>query len=316
MGMSRRHGFTLIELLVVIAIIGVLIALLLPAVQKVRESGNRVTCANNLKQIGLAFHNHHDLFGYFPDGGEYWDTSRFPRSWNGSTPQIAPHQNWGWAYQILPYVEQNNLWEHADDKFVRLQIVKLYSCPTRGQPRIVYDSRYGNSFMLDYAGNGGTSEYSGGFESDTAGSPGTGQNGTVVRRPDARPGRSLAVRLNSNITDGASNTLLLAEKRMHTNMLGTNMPDDDQGYTCGWDQDEIRWARVQPAQDSRSSTWLQEVAWSFGSAHQVGMNAVFCDGSVHFVRYAIQSNYHPDNWGVWQRLCIRDDGLPLQSDDF
>jgi prepilin-type N-terminal cleavage/methylation domain-containing protein len=306
-----RRGFTLIELLVVIAIIGVLIMLLMPAVQKVRESGNRTTCANNLKQIGLAFQNHHDLFGYFPDGGEYWDTLSYPRTWSGLTPHIAPYQNWGWAYQILPYLEQNNLWGHADDSFVRVQVFKMYFCPTRGQPRIVYDSRYGYSCMLDYAGNGGTSEVE-----PAAGSPGNGQNGTVVRRPGANTNRSLPVRLNGNITDGASNTLLLSEKRMHQYKIGTNMPDDDQGYTCGWDQDEIRWARKQPAQDSTSNDWLQEVAWGFGSAHAIGMNSVFCDGSVHFIHYTIQSNYDAANWGVWQRLCMRDDGLPLESSDF
>jgi prepilin-type N-terminal cleavage/methylation domain-containing protein/prepilin-type processing-associated H-X9-DG protein len=310
MGTVSRRAFTLIELLVVIAIIGVLIAFLLPAVQRVRESARRTECANNLKQIGLAFHNHHDLLGYFPDGGEYWDTTNFPRTWSGSTPQSAPHQNWGWAYQILPYIEQNNLWEHADDKFVRQQITKQYFCPTRGLPRIVYDSRYGDSCMLDYAGNGGTSTVE-----PVAGSPGNGLNGTVVRRPGANPNRSQLVRLNGTITDGASNTLLLAEKRMAKDLIGTNMPDDDQGYTCGWDQDEIRWARQAPAQDPPGA-WNQEPAWNFGSAHDVGMNAVFCDGSVHFIRYTIQSNYNAANWGVWQRLCIRDDGLPLESEDF
>jgi prepilin-type processing-associated H-X9-DG protein len=62
--------------------------------------------------------------------------------------------------------------------------------------------------------------------------------------------------------------------------------------------------------------WDQQVAWSFGSAHAAGFNGLFCDGSVHFIRYTIQSKFSTTNPGVWQRLCIRDDGLPIESDDF
>jgi len=167
---GRRQGFTLIELLVVIAIIGVLIALLLPAVQKVRESANRVKCANNLKQFGLAFHNHHDTYGVLPDGGEHWDANAYPRTWvDADNPCITPKQNWGWAYQILPFIEQENAWRNPDDHFVRNVTISLYFCPTRGLPRHQNTSLYGDSAMLDYAGNGGTSTVE-----PSGGNPGSG----------------------------------------------------------------------------------------------------------------------------------------------
>ncbi len=89
----------------VIAIIAVLIGLRLPAVQKVRAAANRLKCTNHLKQIDLAFHNHHDVPGYFPDRGEHWDPALFSRS---PGPAVAPNQNWGWGYQLLPYIEQDN----------------------------------------------------------------------------------------------------------------------------------------------------------------------------------------------------------------
>ncbi len=105
--MSRRSGFTLIELLVVIAIIGVLISLLLPAVQKVREAANRTQCLNNCKQMGLALHNYHDTFKRFPPGLDSgirpWRTGN-NHGWT---------RYWSWMALILPFIEQDNVWNMA-----------------------------------------------------------------------------------------------------------------------------------------------------------------------------------------------------------
>src|SRR4029453_18668906 len=106
----RKSGFPLIELLVVIAIIAILMGLLLPAVQRVREAANRVQCANNLKQVGLAIHNHAHSRGYLPGGGFYHLSARSWTDPNKTEPGNGPKQEWGWGYQILPYLEQDNLW--------------------------------------------------------------------------------------------------------------------------------------------------------------------------------------------------------------
>src|SRR5271163_521906 len=132
----RRGGFTLIELLVVIAIIAILIALLVPAVQKVREAAARTQCTNNLKQMGIAMHNLHDANKCFPSGGWGWFWVGVP-----SNVSTGPDQPGGWLFNILPYVEQGNLRNEAAGltgssftttmQTMMATPVKLFNCPSR-----------------------------------------------------------------------------------------------------------------------------------------------------------------------------------------
>jgi prepilin-type N-terminal cleavage/methylation domain-containing protein len=308
---QKPRGFTLIELLVVIAIIAILIALLVPAVQKVREAAAFIQCANNLKQIGLGFHNHHDAHRYFPDGGEHWDPLAYPRNMVGGVPAVAPHQNWGWGYQLLPYVEQDNVWKNPDNAAVRAALIPIYFCPSRRAPMIIKVGTY-ECGMLDYGGNAGTTEYTPDNPPDEdAAALGNGNNGLVVRRPGGKGLRSGLVRLTT-ILDGSSNTILVGEKRMRPEKLGTPQANDDQGYTAGWDRDEVVWGIAPPQQDLPG----QNGDYQFGSAHVGGFNALFADGTVRRISYSIQSNNAPAALGVWQRICIRDDGLPVDATDF
>src|ERR1700722_3058640 len=142
---SRRTAFTLIELLVVIAIIAILIGLLLPPVQKVGESAARAQCQNNLKQIGLAFHNYHDAYLNFPPAGSDGpDTSCC-----NATTRVG----WTWMFYITPYIEQDsihNLPDPGGNTTVAQTAIKNYYCPSRRQPTV-----YSNGARSDYAGNGG-----------------------------------------------------------------------------------------------------------------------------------------------------------------
>jgi prepilin-type N-terminal cleavage/methylation domain-containing protein/prepilin-type processing-associated H-X9-DG protein len=285
---SRRRAFTLVELLVVIAIIAVLIGLLLPAVQKVREAANRAQCLNNLKQIALATHNYHDAFQKFPTG---WHAPALVdgRPTGGTNLWIG----------LLPYFEQDNLyrrWDNDDNRnnvagetnAVQAQVIKLLLCPSDPLPQpVVYLSggravswSWGYYGMSSYGGNGGTRSFSLNYSRIT-------QDGIFFRDSSV---------CLLGVTDGTSNTFLFGE-RYHR---------DPQFDLQGGPISQLgRWACIagwgtvvmvelstpvpinyQVPPEGDSST-LDDRGCAFGSGHPGGANFAFADGSVRFVSDSI-----------------------------
>ena len=312
---NRKAGFTLIELLVVIAIIAVLVGMLVPAVQKVRESANIMQCKNNLKQIGLGIHLYETENGFLPDGGErHW----LQRSMFSSSPAISPNQNWGLFYQILPMIDQGNLFGNTNDQLVMKTPVKIYQCPSRMNPRF-----FSNAWPIpagetrvsgDYAGNAGTSA-----DGYIWGMLGNGKDGVIVRRPNGTSDRSSRLNL-TGIPDGTSNTIMVGERTQNIGLHGICQTDDCNGWVEGWDWDTIRWGRYQPAKDymNKSQTAKDHyymdariapmhLLGSFGSSHSGGFNACLVDGSVKTISYSV-------SLAVFQRFSSRNDGEVVSFD--
>jgi len=283
--LRTRAGFTLIELLVSIAIIGILMALLLPAVQQVRESGRRVSCRNNLKQIGLAFHHHHDQLGYFPTGGWNWYE---PPTYVNGVPAVGAEQGAGWGFQILPHIEAEAVWRggQATNDLDRILVAigtknSIFFCPTRRAPQSIVYSEPG---------------YLGGISAAHALCDYAGSNleGTGV----LRQGRLVRM---SEITDGASNTLLVGEKRLVTASLGQYQQDDNEGYTAGWDHDTIRRTDRPPAPDLRGNGNGDD---RFGSLHDGAFHVVLADGSVRSISYSVDATVFRGLGGINEGLSL------------
>jgi prepilin-type N-terminal cleavage/methylation domain-containing protein/prepilin-type processing-associated H-X9-DG protein len=286
---ASRRAFTLIELLVVIAIIAILIGLLLPAVQKIREAAARMQCTNHLKQIGLGFHNYHDTYSYFPAAG-----SDGP---NKDCCNANTRVGWTWMYALTPFVEQDNVYNNTNDTTVAQTAIKIYYCPSRRQPTL-----YSNGGRCDYAGNGGR---------DMAG---RGAEGVLVAQW-LNPNTSLPVdypveqfRRMADITDGTTNTVMVGEKQCHDSVLGSAGGDNEPWNNSGWDQDHVRFGEAVPQPDSMHPTNKSPTFWSvrFGGPHPGVFNVAMADGSVRNIKFTID----PTNW---LRLCLTNDGQVITN---
>lgn len=278
-----------------IAIIAVLIALLLPAVQQAREAARRTQCRNNLKQLGLTLHNHHDVYGFFPSGGVDWTYA--PDMVSAGTLEVAPRQRAGWGYQILPYLEQANTWKGGNKTtvadcqtlIISAAIPAMY-CPSR---------RPANALPAAASWYGPSGTYQHG-QTDYAASVATGANdGFMVYTKADQTGNLMHF---SDMIDGTSNTLAIGEKRLDLRGLGSYQGDDNEGYSSGYDHDVIRFTNLDPRVDTITAGSGEE---RFGSSHQQVFNALFADGSVRPISYNIDLT-------VFGLLGTRGDGKPVQ----
>jgi prepilin-type N-terminal cleavage/methylation domain-containing protein/prepilin-type processing-associated H-X9-DG protein len=279
----RRRGFTLIELLVVIAIIGVLIALLLPAVQKVREAANRMACANNLKQIGLAFHNYENTYGAFPPA---YDAIH------------SPPRGHAWGTYLLPYLEQENLYRQYDFDLLisdpgNLNVIqtqlKVMQCPSSPYPNRSYSYTYQQMTISAASGDYGvTSGILGNYWSNYVNTPTNSRDGVL---------RNNAYTQISQITDGTTNSILLGEYAGRDQLWrGRQLQDGSAGGGGGWGDflNGECWINGSLFDGTGSTgpciiNCTNRRCAGYYSFHTGGVNMLMADGSGRFIKETIDN---------------------------
>jgi prepilin-type N-terminal cleavage/methylation domain-containing protein/prepilin-type processing-associated H-X9-DG protein len=303
---SRSIGFTLVELLVVIAIIGILVALLLPAIQAAREAARRQQCVNNLKQLALGALNHHDTAKFFPTGGWGWN-------WVGDPDRgFGQEQPGGWTFAIMPFTEEGNAYQISSDgnpevitdqqknamRDVINKPLSLLGCPSRrGGPGPFAKPSQGNFYAFNAANAIGTpaagrSDYAANCgdplnnEVDPGpptlagaatwgwtvfGPTGTNRQGRIVINGISFQRSEVAIR---HVTDGTNKTFLFGEKYVNINRyIDGSDPGDNETWCTGYNNDNFRLAYIPPFQDSTTDTFRSPFTgenFTFGGHHIFG----------------------------------------------
>lgn len=321
-GACRRCAFTLVELLVVIAIIGVLVGLLLPAVQAAREAARRTQCTNQVRQLAISFHHHHDAHQKFPAGGWGWAWIGFPEHGFGKS------QSGGWLYSVLPFMEEQSLFQHgaglngtARQEAGKTRVSSPFEgmvCPSRRKTNVYKLGNTGGypivgvlefSSKTDYACNGGDV-----LITETGGGPLTENDAPTFEWPtesglgdkDMNGICFLRSEINmKGVTDGTSKTYMVGEKWMRQLDYDTGLDrgDNEPGFT-GNNIDTIRLThRRYPLASDQTEIDAGTDYWKFGGAHTAGFNMAMCDASVRLVSFSINPDVHANRGN-------RHDGIP------